>query len=122
MSDPIKAVEAVAASGGRGLAVVAGARGAGADDRNSGNTNPGDRSSAADADSVRRAVADVAAGLQKSSHLDLTYRVDSELHRVIVEVVDRRDGSVLRQIPGEEVLRLARMMQEGHGRILEAIA
>src|SRR3546814_1912599 len=50
----------------------------------------------------------------------LSYRVDPELHRVIVEVVDRKDGSVLRQITGEEAVRLARMMNSGQGGLLQA--
>src|SRR3546814_19101449 len=50
----------------------------------------------------------------------LSYRVDPELHRVIVEVVDRKDGIVLRQIPGEEALRLDRLMNSGQGGLLLA--
>src|SRR3546814_8727350 len=69
----------------------------------------------ADADSVRRAIE--AMSEQLAGHdVALSYRVDPELHRVIVEVVDRKDGSVLRQIPGEEAVRLARMMNSGQGR------
>jgi flagellar protein FlaG len=50
----------------------------------------------------------------------LSYRVDKELDRVIVEVRDRVSGEVLRQIPGEEVLRMARNLKSGVGALLNA--
>ena len=52
----------------------------------------------------------------------LSYRVDEDLDRVIVEVRDRVSGKVLRQIPGEEVLRMARYLKNGVGGLLQATA
>lgn len=42
----------------------------------------------------------------------LEFRVEEDLQKVVVSVVDRSDGTVLRQIPSEEVLRVARMLRE----------
>lgn len=42
----------------------------------------------------------------------LEFRVEEDLQRVVVSVVDRSDGTVLRQIPSAEVLRVARMLRE----------
>ncbi|HEY9545529.1 MAG TPA: flagellar protein FlaG [Solimonas sp.] len=118
MTEMIKAVEAMAASSGRGLDVVVAPPNmstATADD----DAAQHDAASHADADSVRRAIE--AMSEQLAGHdVALSYRVDPELHRVIVEVVDRKDGSVLRQIPGEEAVRLARMMNSGQGGLLQA--
>lgn len=46
--------------------------------------------------------------------VDLSFRVDEESGRVVVSVTDRRDGTVLRQIPSEEALRIAIHLQK-HG-------
>lgn len=116
MTDLIKAVEAVAAPSGRGLERVSASP---ADEARAGSTE----TSATDAvgsDDFSGALQAIAG--QLPSNVDLTYRVDDDLHRVIVEVVDRKDGTVLRQIPGEEALRLARLMQDGHGALLQTQA
>ncbi len=44
--------------------------------------------------------------------VDLTFRIDTDLQRVIVVVADRRDGTVVRQIPGEEALRIAKHLKK----------
>ncbi|MGQ0697891.1 MAG: flagellar protein FlaG [Panacagrimonas sp.] len=44
------------------------------------------------------------------SGAELQFRVDQDSGRVIVSIVDPKDGTVLRQIPGEEALRIARML------------
>ncbi|MFA5940112.1 MAG: flagellar protein FlaG [Sinimarinibacterium sp.] len=61
----------------------------------------------------------------RKSNSDLAFRVDKELGRVIVSIVDRKDGTVLRQIPGEEVLRIARAiakLQDGSGGLMQEVA
>lgn len=118
MTDLIKAVDAAAASSGRGLdAVLAPLHAA----TSLSDENPAEHDAAhgSDADRVRQAVD--ALSEQLAGHdVALNYRVDPELHRVIVEVVDQKDGSVLRQIPGEEAVRLARLMRSGQGGLLQA--
>lgn len=53
---------------------------------------------------------------------DLQFRVDRDSGRVIMSIVDRRDGTVLRQIPNDDVLRIARLLaQEGQG-LVDAFA
>lgn len=59
----------------------------------------------------------------ESSRTGLEFRVDRDLDQVIVSVVDPRDGTVLRQMPSEEALRIARAMaDEGDGGLLDALA
>lgn len=43
---------------------------------------------------------------------DLRFRVDESSGRVVVSVVDARSGEVLRQIPGDVALRIARQIAQ----------
>jgi flagellar protein FlaG len=43
---------------------------------------------------------------------DLQFRVDENLNRVVVTVVDSDSGEVIRQIPGEEVIAVARSLEQ----------
>lgn len=51
----------------------------------------------------------------------LEFRVDKDLGRVIVSIVDP-DGKVLRQIPGEEALRIARLLAKDRNGLIDARA
>ena len=42
---------------------------------------------------------------------DLRFRVDPDLHEVVVTMVDPDSGSVLRQIPSEDALKLAKALE-----------
>lgn len=118
MTDLIKAVEATAASSGRGLDVVLAPPQAASVLPVENNTES-DGAQGSNSESVRQAVA--AMSEQLAGHdVALNYHVDPDLHRVIVEVIDQKDGRVLRQIPGEEAVRLARLMSSGHGGLLQA--
>ena len=44
----------------------------------------------------------------------LKFRVDSDVGRVVVQVLDAQSGEVLRQIPREEALKLARDTLDSH--------
>ena len=58
----------------------------------------------------------------EASRTGLQFRVDQELNRVIVSIVDPSDGTVLRQMPSEEALRLAKALaDEGDGGLLDAL-
>ncbi|MGQ0619457.1 MAG: flagellar protein FlaG [Panacagrimonas sp.] len=41
---------------------------------------------------------------------ELSFRIDEESGRVVVSLIDSRDGTVLRQMPSEEALRIARSL------------
>ncbi|WP_028081873.1 flagellar protein FlaG [Solimonas soli] len=120
MSDAIKAIEPAAAPKGAARFGVSDGKGDGRAAAAAGSAGvAGDGE--ADLAALQQAFAELSQQLARND-VDLTYRVDGDLHRVIVEVVDRRDGTVLRQIPGEEALRLARMMRDGHGGLLQVQA
>jgi flagellar protein FlaG len=52
---------------------------------------------------------------------ELEFSIDEELGRVIVTLRDMRDGSVLRQIPQEEVLRIARLLRQKPAPLVQAV-
>jgi len=45
--------------------------------------------------------------------------VDNELHRVIIKLVDKRSGEVIREIPPEELIELAKKMRRIEGIFLD---
>lgn len=54
---------------------------------------------------------------------DLKFRVDQETNHVVVTVVDAQSGEVIRQIPSEEVIAVARSLEQSHqGLLLNAKA
>lgn len=60
---------------------------------------------------LRRAIAEANRRLaQKAS--ELTFEFDEDTRRVIVKLVDTGTGEVLRQIPSEEALAIARALQD----------
>ncbi|WP_299694861.1 flagellar protein FlaG [Hydrocarboniphaga sp.] len=44
-------------------------------------------------------------------HAELHFHVDEESKRLVVTILDARDGTLIRQLPSEEALRLARALQ-----------
>lgn len=53
---------------------------------------------------------------------ELDFRVDEDSGRLIVSLVDRRDGTVLRQMPSEEALRIARTLAQERPHLIEVRA
>jgi len=62
---------------------------------------------ASDSKQLQRFLDNATAGTQ------LKFRVDSDVGRVVVQVLDSQSGEVLRQIPREEALKLARSTLDG---------
>lgn len=52
----------------------------------------------------------------------LKFEVDKDTDIVIVKVVDRASGEVIRQIPNEEVVRIAKLMSDGNGLLVDHAA
>lgn len=52
----------------------------------------------------------------------LQFEVDKDTDIVIVKVVDRASGEVIRQIPNEEVVRIAKLMGDGNGLLVDHAA
>lgn len=52
----------------------------------------------------------------------LSFRIDEDLDRVIVSVVDSESGTVLRQIPADVVLRVAQNLQDFMSGFVDEVA
>lgn len=46
------------------------------------------------------------------SAVSLRFRVEEDVDRIIVQMVDRESGEVIRQVPGEDSLKMAREIAE----------
>ena len=55
----------------------------------------------------------------KSTGRNLDFRVDQDTGRTVVTVRDSNTGDVIRQIPSEEALKLARSLGESNAAILD---
>jgi flagellar protein FlaG len=51
-------------------------------------------------------------------HYGVQFELGEEQSRVVTRIVDRENGDVIRQIPSEEVLRVAERLGEVQGRLL----
>jgi flagellar protein FlaG len=58
----------------------------------------------------------------QSVRRDLQFRVDEETDRVVVSVVDPESGEVIRQIPAEEVVAVARTLGQMQGLLINTKA
>ena len=58
---------------------------------------------------IETAVREVNASLESRS-ISLQFEIDKDTDKVIVKVVDQTNGEVIRQIPTEEVVRIAKVM------------
>jgi flagellar protein FlaG len=63
---------------------------------------------------VEAAAKQIEAYLERAGR-SLEFRVDTDTHRTVVTVRDTASGEVIRQIPSEEVLHLARQLGAGSG-------
>lgn len=63
---------------------------------------------------VETAVHEVNASLESRS-ISLQFEIDKDTDKVIVKVVDQTNGVVIRQIPTEEVVRIAKVMGKASG-------
>ncbi|WP_077001311.1 flagellar protein FlaG [Variovorax sp. KK3] len=82
---------------------------------------PADAVEAATPVQVERAVSEVNATLQMRS-VGLRFEVDQDIDKVIVKVVDRDSGELIRQIPTEEALRIAKVLGRTPGLLMDQSA
>jgi flagellar protein FlaG len=54
-----------------------------------------------------------------SNNSRLRYEVDHDLHRLVVKVLNGESCDLVRQIPPEEVLRVAKFLQDNPGRLID---
>lgn len=52
----------------------------------------------------------------------MRFEIDEDTHQIVVSIVDTKTGDVLRQIPSEEVLHVAKMITQFQGNLLSVKA
>lgn len=72
-------------------------------------------------DALDRAVEKINASLLDHS-VGVRFEIDGETHQVVVKVVDRSSGELIRQMPSEEVLRIAKLMGKFAGVLMTQAA
>ncbi len=65
----------------------------------------------ADFGQLKQAVKDANSVFQQTQR-NLQFKVDDETNELVVKIVDKESGDVIRQIPSEEMLSLIKRMQE----------
>jgi flagellar protein FlaG len=70
---------------------------------------------------VEQAVRELNASLQARS-VGLQFEVDEDTDKVIIRVVDRDSGELIRQIPSEEAVRIAKMLGRAPGLLMDRSA
>lgn len=58
----------------------------------------------------------------RDSRTDLQFKIDEDSGRTVVSVVDSGDGTVLRQMPTEEALRVSRALDKALGTLIQRVA
>lgn len=86
-------------------------------------SQPGERTGSADAtrSQLDSAVADIQQFVQ-ASRRDLNFSIDESTGDVVVKVIDGESGKVVRQIPSEEVLKLAAQLDDMRSLMFETRA
>tara|TARA_R110002110_G_scaffold405241_1_gene624196 strand:+ start:29281 stop:29670 length:390 start_codon:yes stop_codon:yes gene_type:complete len=77
----------------------------------SGNVSPQQAQEQVTRDAVVSAVSDISDYIQNVSR-ELQFKVDDQTGNTVITVLDSETGDVIRQIPQEEVVRLARYLAE----------
>lgn len=70
---------------------------------------------------LARALDEIAARVRQAG-AEIDFQVDEDSGRVIVRIVDRHDGTVLRQMPSEEALRIAEALARNEAHLVDARA
>lgn len=76
--------------------------------------NPG-RPGGATSEQLKQAVDRINRELQQSNR-ELAFVFDDKLHRMLVKIVDTQTNTVVRQVPSEDMLAMARALQDAPAR------
>lgn len=75
----------------------------------------------ADPEAVKKAAAQINEFIQSNSR-NLQFSVDQNRNQIVVKVVDRETGEVIRQIPAEETLAIANSLDTPKGVLIHSKA
>ncbi|UIF91462.1 flagellar protein FlaG [Cupriavidus sp. UYPR2.512] len=58
----------------------------------------------------------------KTTSIGLRFEIDETTHRIITKVIDKETGDLIRQMPTEEVMRIARAIDKLQGLFVSQVA
>ncbi|NSX17119.1 flagellar protein FlaG [Cupriavidus taiwanensis] len=58
----------------------------------------------------------------KATSIGLRFEIDEDTHRVVTKVIDKETGELIRQVPTEEVMRIARAIDKLQGLFISQTA
>lgn len=67
-------------------------------------------------------LSDAITNLENSFNKEIRFEIDNELDAVIVKVVDKESGDVIRQIPSEELIELSKKIKGHKWHMLDVFA
>jgi flagellar protein FlaG len=67
---------------------------------------------------VKKAVEEMRKSLSESASSNLQFSIDDDTGQTIVRVTDRQTGELIRQIPSEELVALAKSLDRMQGMLL----
>jgi flagellar protein FlaG len=68
---------------------------------------------------IRQAVEQVRKQVEAKAPNELSFSIDQETGRSVVRIVDRKSGEVIRQIPAQEMLDIAKSIDKMQGLLLK---
>lgn len=89
--------------------------------RNGGNAASGQESVFARAGASENPFEEINAAMQAWS-TGMRFEIDEDTQQLVVSIIDSESGEVLRQIPSEEVLHVAKMISQFQGKLLNVKA
>lgn len=84
--------------------------------------NPSPAPEKPSAQDLQRAIERLREWLPEPVRTNLDFRVDDAINRVVVSVVNAETGTVVRQIPADVVIRVARNLQAYLGGLVDEVA
>ncbi len=70
----------------------------------------------------KKKISDAISNLERSYNRTIRFEIDSASDAVIVKVIDKESGDVIRQIPSEELVELSKKIKEHNLHILNVVA
>lgn len=75
--------------------------------------------SKADPEQVQKAMKEVQQAVEATSPNSLQFAIDHDSGKTVVKITDVKTGELIRQIPSEEMLELARSLDKMQGKLLQ---
>lgn len=70
----------------------------------------------------KKEISDAISNLERYYNRTIRFEIDNDVDMVIVKIIDKESGDVIRQIPSEEFVEHSRKITEHEGHLFEVVA